>query len=280
MRHININDLILPANWVDKANKLNIDLGNAATQEERAKIFENNPIWQELFIPLSNLSRGKCWYSEALEVMSDRDVDHFRPKNEAKNINEIHRADEDGYWWLAYDYENYRFSSQYSNQRRKHKFDKKKETGGKGVYFPLFAGSPVAKNKPTCFDEHIMLLDPCDEDDPPLLTFNSKGEAIPNASAVLDPNEGIRVEISVKLYNLDQATLVELRERVWDSCQRLIDEMRKITSDIHGVSAFGRARVKFLKDEVRKMTKKDIELSAVAISCCEENGLHILTEAR
>ena len=280
MRHININDLILPANWVDKANKLNVDLGNATTQEERANIIENNPIWQDLFIPLSNLSRGKCWYSEALEVMSDRDVDHFRPKNEAKNINDIHRADEDGYWWLAYDYENYRFSSQYSNQRRKHKFDKKKETGGKGVYFPLFAGSPVAKTKPTCFDEHIMLLDPCDEDDPPLLTFNSKGEAIPNASAVLDPNEGIRVKISIKLYNLDQATLVELRERVWDSCQRLIDEIRKITNDIQGVSAFGRARVKFLKDEIRKMTKKDIELSAVAISCCEENGLHILTEPR
>ncbi|WP_445430697.1 hypothetical protein [Chryseobacterium indoltheticum] len=280
MRYININDLKLPPNWADRAEKFNTDLADAATQEERSIILEKNPIWQDLFIPLSNLSKGKCWYSEALEVMSDRDVDHFRPKNEAKNINGIDRADEDGYWWLAYDYENYRFSSQYSNQRRKHKFDKAKETGGKGVYFPLFAGSPVAKTKPTCFDEHIMLLDPCDEDDPSLLTFNSKGEAIPNANAVLDVNEGVRVEVSIKLYNLDQATLVELRERVWDSCQRLIDEIRKITNDSQGIGTFGRARVKFLKDEIRKMTKREIELSAVAISCCEENGLSILTERR
>ena len=110
MRHININDLELPPNWADKANKLNADLQNAITHEERANIIEKNPIWQDLFIPLSNLSKGKCWYSEALEVMSDSDVDHFRPKNEAKNINDIHRADEDGYWWLAYDYENYRFN--------------------------------------------------------------------------------------------------------------------------------------------------------------------------
>ncbi|MCL1665787.1 hypothetical protein M2T78_16090 [Elizabethkingia ursingii] len=280
MRYININDLKLPANWAERAKKLNTDLANAATQEERSIILDNNPIWQELFIPLSNLSKGKCWYSEALEVMSDRDVDHFRPKNKAKNINGIDRGDEDGYWWLAYDYENYRFSSQYSNQRRKHKFDKTKDTGGKGIYFPLFAGSPVAKTKPTCFDEHIMLLDPCDEDDPSLLTFNSKGEAIPNVNAVLDVNERVRVEVSIKLYNLDQATLVELRERVWDSCQRLIDEIRKITSDSQGVGTYGRARVKFLKDEIRKMTKREIELSAVAISCCEENGLHILTEPR
>lgn len=280
MRYINIDDLELPIDWGAKVDKLNEDLRNAATHEERVNIIENNPVWQDLFIPLSNLSKGKCWYSEALEVMSDRDVDHFRPKNKAKNINNIPRADEDGYWWLAYDYENYRFSSQYSNQRRKHKLDKTKETGGKGIYFPLFAGSPVAKTKPSCFDEHIMLLDPCDEDDPSLLTFNSKGEAIANANAVLDPNERIRVETSIKLYNLDQGTLIELRERVWDSCQRLIDEIRKITSDIQGVSGFGRARIKFLKDEIRKMTKKDIELSAVAIACCEENGLHILTEPR
>ena len=280
MRYININDLDLPDNWGAKVDKLNEDLRNATTHEERSYIIENNPVWQELFIPLSNLSKGKCWYSEALEVMSDRDVDHFRPKNKALNINNIPRADEDGYWWLAYDYENYRFSSQYSNQRRKHKFNKDKETGGKGIYFPLFAGSPIAKTKPTCFDEHIMLLDPCDEDDPSLLTFNSKGEAIPNADAVLDHNERIRVETSIKLYNLDQLTLQELRERVWDSCQRLIDEIRKITSDIQGLSAFGRARVKFLKDEIRKMTKREVELSAVAIACCEENGLHILTEPR
>lgn len=233
-----------------------------------------------MFVPLSNLSNGKCWYSEALDVMSDRDIDHFRPKGKAKNIDNIDRANENGYWWIAYDYMNYRFSSQFSNQLRKDKFEPDKATGGKWVYFPLFAGSIVANNKVQCEDEDIMLLDPCDEDDPPLLTFNERGVAIPNSNAILEERDRIRVETSIKLYHLDHSPLQELRERIWDRCQRFIDEFRNIATNPDGVSQNGRNRAKFLKNEIRYMTKKEEELSAVAIACCEENGLSILAERR
>ena len=60
----------------------------------------------------------------------------------------------------------------------------------------------------------------------------------------------------------------------------MINEIRSITSDPEGVSNFGRNRIKFLKDEIKKLTSRDEELSAVAIACCEHNGLHILTERR
>jgi hypothetical protein len=281
MRYININNIVLPEGWLEKVQILNDSLNQAdTTNDERKRIINDNPIWKELFVPLSNLSKGKCWYSETLNVMSDKDIDHFRPKGEAKNIDGILRTDEDGYWWLAYDYENYRFSSQYCNQLRKDKFNSDKETRGKWVFFPLFEGSVVAKSKRRCDDEEIMLLDPCDENDPPLLTFESKGKAVPNASALLEPRDKIRVETSIKIYHLDHSPLEELRERFWDFCQRMIDEIRKISTDPEGVSNFGRSRVKFLKDEIKKLTSREVELSAVAIACCEHNGLHVLTERR
>lgn len=279
MRYIPIHDLELPEGWQEKAGRLSEDLRNASDDRERAEIMEKNPIWRELFVPMSRLSHGKCWYSEARDVMSDRDIDHFRPKNEAKNYDGIPRASTEGYWWLAYDYENYRFSSTYSNQRRRDKFVDEHKVGGKWCYFPLFEGSIVAATKRSRRDEDIMLLDPCDKDDPVLLTFDSTGVPIPNAGAVLNDKEKLRVKTSVTLYHLDHEPLREEREKVWDLCQRLINEMRNLAiQDDLGIT--DRATIKNLRDRIREMGKKEAELSAVAMACCEHNGLASLTEAR
>ena len=282
MRYINLNDIKLPDGWLEKAENLTQDLIDAGNSDARKKIIDlaKNEIWKELFNTLHNLSNGKCWYSEANDVMSDRDIDHFRPKKQAKNIDDIPRVDEEGYWYLCYDYENYRFSSQYSNQLRKDKHNPEKETRGKGVYFPLFDASLVGKTKTQCEDEDIMLLDPCDEDDPILLTFSSNGKAIPNAIAILDPKDEIRVKTSIKLYHLDHKPLEEKREQLWDYCQRMIDRIRAISIVPEDISVRGRTEVKFLQKEIRKLTKKTEELSAVAIACCEENHLTILAERR
>lgn len=280
MRYIDLNKIVLPEGWLNKARRLTQQLTEVNSEEARDAIINKNQIWRELFIPLNNLSKGKCWYSEALDVMSDRDIDHFRPKGKAKNIDEIARGDEDGYWWLCYDYENYRFSSQYSNELRKDKFNPEKQTGGKWHYFPLFENSTVAKTKVRCKDEEIMLLDPCDEDDPYLLTFDSKGKALPNYAAILNDNDKRRVLSSIKLYHLDHKPLEELRERTWDFCQRMIDEIRNISSNPEGISVSDTYRVKFLKSEIRRIMDKNEPLSAVAIACCEENGLSILAERR
>lgn len=282
MRYINLTDIELPDDWLEKAKKLTQELKDAKDDKARKKIIDlgKNEIWKELFIPLQNLSNGKCWYSEAKDVMSDRDIDHFRPKKQAKNIDEIPRVDEDGYWYLCYDYENYRFSSQYSNQLRKDKFNPDKESGGKSIYFPLFKGSSVGKTKNQCQDEDIMLLDPCDEDDPTLLTFDSRGKAIPHANAILIPKDEVRVKTSIKLYHLDHEPLEEARERLWGFCQRMIDEIRAIVVNPEDISSKGKDRTKFLKQEIRKLTGRTEELSAVAIACCEKNGLALLAERR
>jgi len=276
MRYINIQDLELPDGWLEKAEALTEKLHDAVDDKARGKIIHDNPIWQELVVPLSNLSDGKCWYSEAKEIMSDRDIDHFRPKKEAKNVDGIPRASTEGYWWLAFDWENYRFSSIYSNRRRRDKFANTDKTGGKWSYFPLFEHSPVAPTKARCADEDIMLLDPCDEDDPGLLTFDSTGTAIPNIGAFDDAKEKQRVLTSIQLYHLDYELLREEREKVWGKCQRFINEIRNITNkDERSIS--DNSRIKFLKAEIRKMVERGEQLSAVAVACCEENGLSRLT---
>lgn len=266
MRFIDIANIEIPDGWEDKAMALSAKISAAKDDSDRADIFKNNPIWQELFIALQKLSYGKCWYSEARDVMSDRDVDHFRPKNEAKNLDDAKR---DGYWWLAYDYENYRFSSMYSNQKRYDKFDKAKEVGGKSSYFPLFQNSFVASTKNRLVDEDIMLLDPTDEDDPFLLTFDETGTAIPNSIA---PKDIERVKVSIRLYHLDHTPLKEERQKVWDRCQRLINEIQKINHSTD-MSITDKSKIRFLKQEIKNMTNIQEELSSVAIACIEYNKL-------
>lgn len=279
MRYIPIHDLELPDGWQEKADRLNEDLKNATDDRERAEIMEKNPIWRDLFVPMSKLSYGKCWYSEARDLMSDRDIDHFRPKNEARNYDGIPRASTEGYWWLAYDYENYRFSSTYSNQRRRDKFVDEHKVGGKWCYFPLFEGSIVATTKRSRRDEDIMLLDPCDEDDPGLLTFDNRGDAIPDKDAVLNEKEKLRVKTSITLYHLDHEPLREEREKVWDLCQRLINQMRNLANE-DDQSISDRQSIRNLKNQIRDLGRKDAELSSVAIACCVHNGLAFLTESR
>ncbi len=71
------------------------------------------------------LSGGKCWFSEVRELYSHYDVEHFRPKKEAKGLD---GADRDGYWWLAFDYMNFRVCGYVGNRK-------------KGGWFPLQQGS-------------------------------------------------------------------------------------------------------------------------------------------
>lgn len=47
------------------------------------------------------MSYGKCWYSEAKDAGANFDVDHFRPKAEAKRAENL--VDVEGYAWLAFD---------------------------------------------------------------------------------------------------------------------------------------------------------------------------------
>ncbi|MBX9886993.1 MAG: hypothetical protein K2Y30_03550 [Flavobacteriaceae bacterium] len=275
MRTIDISNLenLLPDGWKDNAENLKISLVGK-TAIERRKIFKDSPIWQELLVIFKGLSNNKCWYSEAQEVMSDMDVDHFRPKNEAKQITDGKVIIRDGYWWLAYDWKNYRLSSIYSNRPRKDKHTEEKEAYGKGSFFPLRDGCLPATCEDELDDEVIYLLNPTNPNDPDLLFFSNDGSAIPSVEKESEPWNYIRAEVSINIYHLNHTPLKDARLVVWNLCQRKIDQIKKINQKAHR-TAGDNARIEIIKAELRQMMSKSSEFSAVALACVEKNKIRM-----
>ncbi|MYB26149.1 MAG: hypothetical protein F4X32_01425 [Candidatus Dadabacteria bacterium] len=67
---------------------------------------------------------GKCCYCERKRDKRETDVEHFRPKAKVEGVKEDHQ----GYWWLAYSWQNLLIACKTCNQEyKKSKFPLKKE---------------------------------------------------------------------------------------------------------------------------------------------------------
>ncbi len=275
MRTIDLDTIVMPDGWLEKAEQLRNEL-EGKTSEQRSKILKTNPIWQELLVPLKDISHNKCWYSETREVMSDMDVDHFRPKNEAiQQVGDNPVEKREGYWWLAYDWRNYRLSSIYSNRLRKDKHTEEDISFGKGAHFPLRPGCVVATNEDELDDEVFYLLDPINPNDPDLLFFTDTGEAIPSVLEAEEPWNYQRASVSIELYHLNHTPLKDARKVVWNLCQRKINQLKKIATKAHRTAA-DNARIESLRTDLREMLSKEAEFSAVALACVEKNRLRMV----
>ncbi len=173
--------------WIKKAETRFRTLSTKTSHEERAKYFRQANFWREFKPILIKYYGEKCWYSECSLEGSYGDVDHFRPKNistdEKGNI-----ILEDGYWWLAYDYLNYRLSCEKSNRNF--------GDGGKNDIFPLKPGTLPASQGNN--NDIPVLLDPCVNSDVAIIDCNEAGEIVPLST---DPYEQYRVKVSNKIYN-------------------------------------------------------------------------------
>ena len=121
MIKIAVHPTDVPASWLRRASELTakleacVDDGEDVPADERLtaaakrkKIIDGHAyVWSELKDLLLKWSHQKCWYSELREDGSDYHVDHFRPKGRVLNDGERPR---DGYWWLAFDWRNYRIA--------------------------------------------------------------------------------------------------------------------------------------------------------------------------
>lgn len=173
--------------WIKKAKTRLKTLSNKATHKERAEYMKRANFWSEFKPILIKYFGDKCWYSECTLKGSYGDVDHFRPKNVSKDVTgEV--ILEDGYWWLAYDYLNYRLSCEICNRP----YGK----GGKEDFFPIKTGTAPATypNK----NDSPMLLDPCNRHDAGLIDCDESGAIIALSA---DAEDVERVEISKKIYN-------------------------------------------------------------------------------
>ncbi|MES1181550.1 MAG: hypothetical protein ABUL44_02020, partial [Flavobacterium sp.] len=240
------------------------------TLQEKLDFIDENEIWQDkdLFNALSGVMDGKCWYSEAKDLMSDRDIDHFRPKKKAKNKDNVER---DGYWFLAYDWENYRFSSIYSNRLRKDKLTDEDEAYGKGIYFPIKAGTLAASTKRKLADERPYLIDPTIKADAALISFNSFGKVVPSI-----PKKFIweveRVNASIDYYHLNHSPLRSARKTKWEACQRSINKIVELCS-LPDRTMQDDNTIQFLKEQLVEWSDEKELLSGVTIACLNKNNL-------
>lgn len=221
MRRINYDPTKInyPADWKGRATDLLNQLSNAEDGVARHKILTDpkNRIWSELKVELRDLSNGKCWYTEAKQLGTDVDVDHYRPKG---RVAELVAADpaHPGYWWLAYEPENYRYSCIVANRRR-HDIDTGR-TGGKADHFPIQHEADRAYASTADYGaEKPLLIDPCKPYEPELITFKDDGEAMPRFPA--DPAyKHVKAAKSIELYSINHSDFVsarlDLRDRIND----------------------------------------------------------------
>jgi uncharacterized protein (TIGR02646 family) len=209
MRLIPIVDLELdiPRDWRERAEHAFDEVRELPPADRAAAINARSQVWSDLKPRLERLSSGKCWYCESREVRADKAIDHFRPKN---RVAESEAGD--GYWWLAFDWRNYRYSCAYCNERRKFE----ETSGGKRDHFPLLdestRGAPEAPPSDLDDRENPMLLDPTDPDDVLLLTFDlADGSPAAVADKTQDPIGYNRAMISIEIYHLREKALQRMR---------------------------------------------------------------------
>ena len=242
--------------WLDKSQKLVEQLAaleTAGKRKERNELIDaNNGHWGQLKKWLLALSGGKCWFSEVRELYSHYDVEHFRPKKEAKTLDPIER---DGYWWLAFNYMNFRVCGNVGNRK-------------KGGWFPLRAGSLCSTYGCQCEEsETRYLLDPIDDYDVCLLAFDEEGKAIPVPGAT--EWEEQRVIETVKRLKLNEhVPLAEARRKVWQQIDGLVAEFCRAKARCgNGSNPAAQEKLRSVCAEIRKKTQRTEELSSVAKWC-------------
>lgn len=196
----------------------------ALPPEQRAAFIEKKAhVWRAFARHLAKMSYGKCWYSESDCVQSFVDVDHFRPKKQARRSA---TESDDGYPWLAFSWENFRLSAQRSNQINRD--DETDASVGKGAWFPLMAGSQRATWGDRCIDaERPVLLDPTKLDDVRLVEVTATGK-LGASRLCLGDYERTRVTESVRLLGLDLPGLVSARQRTMRLVQELVDQVQNV----------------------------------------------------
>lgn len=218
-------------------------------------IDRHHDYWGKLKAHYIDLSHGKCWYTEAKEIVSHYHMDHFRPKKEPikleRNCKIETATSVEAYWWLAFDWKNYRLAASNANT-------------SKGSYFPLKKGTHSVQQGQDIGQEWYGLIDPTDEYDVSLIAFGLDGKVYPACEDV-NSWDALRVILSKRVYNLDYQPLVDKRIEIQQICKRKILQIKSAQRKYAETRAVEfRDMLKECVRELKAMTKPDAELSAVA----------------
>jgi len=161
-------------------------------------------IWLEAKGSLLELFHGKCAFCETrVDLSGGADIEHFRPKQGAQNINE-ERGSHLHYAWLSYEWENLLLACMNCSRRRK----EGARIVGKGTFFP------VAKKRASllasiaeCREQEVaLLIDPTFDQPAEHLEFDEIGNCWPLTRGG---------ELTVELLALNRKPLVEARSLKW-----------------------------------------------------------------
>lgn len=193
-----------------------------ATPALRSEYIKRNPSWGLLKSLLAKASDQKCWYCEAKSSRAPLDVDHFRPKL-AVTVDGDKLASHYGYYWLAYEWSNFRLSCQRCNRPER---DDQEDLYGKANEFPLqdetqrccSPRSPLAAEMPR-------LLDPCVPADCELLAHGIDGEVKPVAPTGTWNHQ--RATYSIDQLGLNHWNAPETKKKTW----RLLDDLIRLAGN-------------------------------------------------
>ncbi|HEX6206223.1 MAG TPA: hypothetical protein VFZ29_10515 [Solirubrobacterales bacterium] len=219
MRFINLNRILADPRaqgLIEAAEKLKADLAAEEDPAKRKKLMKaKRQAWVDFRDLFESIYGEKCWYTESKNPGTDDDIDHFRPKGRVVECK-VHG----GYWWLAFDWRNFRLSSHRANRPRRNQ--DAEATLGKADHFPLLEEgdrcfSPDDENK-----EKPALLDPTNPADPPHLIFDMDGYT-KVAPAYEDSETAVqRVEASREILHLDWDPFVRGRRAIYAKVYELV----------------------------------------------------------
>lgn len=262
---------LLTSNW--DANLLKplekIEICKIATSiVQRAKIGaiieSKEDLWRDDRIRNWLLSQfnNKCWYSEAQDSVSSVHVDHYRPKGRLKQ--ELGGETEEGYWWLAFDWRNYRICGQLLNVK-------------KGDLFPIIEGKRCMPDSPESIQlEAPILIDPLG-DQTRLISYEKDEDAciavIAGGIGQLDQTQAIK---TIDILGLNRRPrLNEKRNEFWDRCMMRITEYRQA----QGPQALRLVRQASAKSALKQMVAYNAEFSSVSEACIRKNAPESLIAA-
>jgi hypothetical protein len=246
-----------PQDWIDDAEAVTIRLRTAANESERAQIIkEKESLWRDDRIRNRLLRQfaNKCWYTEAYDSVSSIHVDHYRPKGRIKDLegNEC-----DGYWWLAFEWKNYRICGQLINVK---KLD----------IFPIISGVRANAVDPDslCL-EAPLLIDPR-TDQARLISYEKDEDAcIAIPAAGINDTEGYRAEKTIEVLGLNRRDrLNQKRATYWDHCLMAIADYQ----GARGPYALQRVAQASALKRLKAMVTYAAEFSSVSEACIRKNA--------
>ena len=252
-------------NMPAQADQLKQQLLEAENDDARANLIESNSnVWAKIKPQLREIFHDKCWYTESLQLGTDVDVDHFRPK---KRVAEVHNKanPHPGYWWLAFSPENYRYCCIVANRRRRDVDTG--VVGGKADHFPLWDEATRAwPPECDCSEEEPLLLDPCRAADVGLITFKEDGEAMPRFGKEESKKAYVRADKSIKYYHLNHTDFVKSRIVLRDQMKDLIKEAKRAFLKLDSGDAFHTDTYRKAIENLRKMRGVNSPYSSFCIA--------------